>query len=250
MTYVDIGDAEIWVEDTGGDGPPVVLLHAAAGNVRAWDVQRPLFEASGFRMIALDQRGYGKTKAPGNETSGSVAGDLEAVVSKLGLLRFHLVATAYGGLGAVDFAVEKPDALKAFVLSTSIAGIVELRKELRRPDVYELPVAVRELGTWYRETNPEGVKRFESIEAGSLASNSSQKPITPNTLAKLGAIKTPTLVIAGGDDTYIDESVMKRIAGSIPGAEFEIIEAAGHSPFWEKPEEWNTVVTRFLKKHA
>lgn len=128
MSYIDVGEAELWVEDSGGDGTPIVLLHAAAGNARAWDMQRPLFEASGYRVI-----------------------------------------------------------------------------------------------TPTRE---------------------------PNTLARLGTIKVPSMVIAGGDDTYIPEPVMKLIADSIPGSEYEIIDGVGHSPFWEKPEEWNRVVTRFLAKHA
>ncbi len=253
MSYVDVGEAELWVEDSGGNGTPLVLLHAAAGNASAWDVQRPLFEASGIRVITLDQRGFGKTRAPGKETSGSVAGDLEVLVSKLGLPPFYLLGTAYGGFGAVEFAADNPDALKAFVLSTSIAGITDpefaaLRQKLTPPGVSELPVTVRELGTWYRETNPEGVKRFEAMEHGSHAAGFRQPTRQPNTLARLGQIKAPSMVIAGGDDTYIPEPVMKLIADSM-GAEYEIIEGTGHSPFWEKPEEWNQVVTRFLKKH-
>jgi pimeloyl-ACP methyl ester carboxylesterase len=255
VSYVDIGEAELWVEDTGGDGTPLVLLHAAAGNARAWDVQRPLFEASGIRVITLDQRGFGQTRVePGKETSGSVAGDLEALVSQLNLPRFFLLGTAYGGFGAVEFAADNPDALKAFVLSTSIAGITDsefaaLRKELTPPSVAELPVAVRELGGWYRESDPEGVKRFEAMEHGSHAAGFRQPTRQPNTLARLGEIKAPSLVIAGGDDTYIPEPVMKLIADSFSGAEYEIIPDVGHSPFWEKPEVWNEVVTRFLKKH-
>src|SRR5688500_18496818 len=98
MTYVDIGDAQLWVEDDGGDGVPLVLLHAAAGHSGAWTEQRPMFAAAGYRTIAYDLRGFGQTRtAPGAETSGSKVADLEALSEKLALPPFCLLGTAYGG---------------------------------------------------------------------------------------------------------------------------------------------------------
>ena len=61
MTYVDIGDAKLWVEDDGGEGVPLVLMHAAAGHSGAWAEQRSLFAAAGYRAIAYDMRGFGRT---------------------------------------------------------------------------------------------------------------------------------------------------------------------------------------------
>jgi pimeloyl-ACP methyl ester carboxylesterase len=42
---------------------------------------------------------------------------------------------------------------------------------------------------------------------------------------------------------------MQAFAERIPGARFEVIDGAGHSAYWEQPEVWNQIVTRFLNEH-
>src|SRR5690606_18332440 len=142
---------------------PLVLLHAAAGTSASWTEQRPMFESGGYRVIAFDLRGFGRTKAnPGREAAGSIAGDLEALVAKLALPPFFLAGTAFGGFGAIEYALDNPDSLKALVISTSFGGISDpefaaFRAQHVRPDLRSLPTVEKELGATYRATNPEGV---------------------------------------------------------------------------------------------
>jgi pimeloyl-ACP methyl ester carboxylesterase len=257
MTYVDIGDAQLWVEDSGGTGRPLVLLHAAAGSSACWAEQRPRFEAGGYRVIAFDMRGFGKTQsAPGKEASGSTAGDLEALVAHLGLPPFFLLGTAFGGFGAIEYALDNPETLKALVVSTSFGGITDpefaaFRAARVRPDLATLPTVEKELGASYRASNPEGVRQFHEMEQGSYKPDGARQSLrTPTTLARLEGMRVPTLVIAADEDAYAPPEVMQRFADHIPGSEFAVIEGAGHSAYWEQPEAWNRLVQRFLEKHA
>jgi 3-oxoadipate enol-lactonase len=256
MAYVDIRDAELWVEDSGGSGAPLVLLHAAAGHSGCWTEQRPMFEAAGYRVIAFDMRGFGRTRTlPGKESAGTVAGDLAALAASLNLGRFHLLGTAYGGFGAIEYALDHPESLKSLVISTSFGGLTDpefaaFRARHVRPDLATMPTIEKELGDSYRAANPEGVHRFEAMEQGAYKPDGSRQALgQPTTLARLEGMQVPTLVNAGDEDAYAPPPVMKLFADRITGAEFEVLEGVGHSAYWERPEAWNQLVQRFLARH-
>ena len=216
-----------------------------------------MFEAAGYRVIAFDMRGFGKTRTePGKEASGSTAGDLEALVAHLRLPKFFLLGTAFGGFGAIEYALDNPEALKGLVISTSFGGIRDpefaaFRAQHVRPDLATMPTLEKELGVSYRASNPEGVRRFEEMEQGGYKPDGARQPLRqPTTLARLEGMKVPVLVIAGDEDAYAPPPVMQRFAERIPRAEFTVLKGAGHSAYWEQPEAWNQAVREFLQKHA
>jgi pimeloyl-ACP methyl ester carboxylesterase len=215
-----------------------------------------MFAAAGFRVIAYDLRGFGKSEAnEGAGASGSMVADLEALSEKLALSPFCLVATAYGGFGALEFALDNPSKLKALVVSTSFGGLTDpeftaMRAKHIRPDLNDLSTVEKELGDSYRAANPEGVKRFEAMEHGSYKGDGARQRLrTPTTLQRLESMRVPTLIVAGDEDAYAPPPVMQAFADRIPGAQFEVIEGVGHSAYWEKPEVWNQIVVRFLNAH-
>ncbi|HYR43727.1 MAG TPA: alpha/beta hydrolase, partial [Terriglobia bacterium] len=59
--YAQLPGVRIWYKDTGGSGIPVVFMHAATGSSRVWDHQIPAFTAAGYRFIAYDRRGWGRS---------------------------------------------------------------------------------------------------------------------------------------------------------------------------------------------
>ena len=56
MSYADLPGVRLWYTDSGGDGPPLVLLHANTGNVETWEPNAPAFLAEGYRVVAFDRR--------------------------------------------------------------------------------------------------------------------------------------------------------------------------------------------------
>ena len=65
-TMVAVDGGTVWADDSGGDGPPLVLLHPGVGDSRIWDpVLAPL--TAKYRVIRYDARGFGQSLAPGGE---------------------------------------------------------------------------------------------------------------------------------------------------------------------------------------
>jgi pimeloyl-ACP methyl ester carboxylesterase len=253
MPYAEVDGASLWYEDTGGSGTPLVLVHANIGNSEGWYQQVPAFEAAGYRVVRYDLRSHGRSRAPGRETQGTIAGDLDALATLLGLGRFCLVGTAYGAFGAIEFGLDHPERLRALVISTSFGGLSDpeftaIRSQHIRPDLAQLPEEERELGPTYRAANPEGVKRFLEINEKNPHYPSHRQQLgQPTTLTRLESMRVPAMVIAADEDLYAPPPVMRLFADHIPGARFEVIGGSGHSAYWEQPEAWNRLVLDFLR---
>jgi pimeloyl-ACP methyl ester carboxylesterase len=254
MPHLKLDGVNLFYTDHGGSGTPIVLVHAAAGTSACWVNQVPAFGAAGYRVVTFDLRNFGQSRAePGQETAGSIAGDLLALVQDLGLPPFVLVGTAYGGFGALEFACDHPEHLLGLVLSTSFGGLSDpeytaLRSKHVRPDLASLPTVEKELGATYRSGNPQGVKRFLEMEHDSYRSDGARQPLgRPLTLQRVAQIKVPALVIAADEDVYAPPPVMQAIAEAIPGARFAVVNGAGHSAYWEQPDVWNAMVLDFAR---
>src|SRR5207237_1440605 len=130
----------------------------------------------------------------------------EALTQRLGLDRFLLVAAAYGGMGALDYALRFQDRVRAFVLATSQGAIVdpEYVATLGRivpPELRAVPIELRELGPSYRVEEPAGVERWLQIIHQSGAEDAPrQERYLRLTLALLETLRVPTLVLAADAD--------------------------------------------------
>lgn len=255
MGFVDTAAAHLYYEAPGTGGPPVILMHPAAGSSASWEHQAPALTAAGFRCIAFDARGFGKSRAKDPEAMGHASDDVLALADALGLDRFILIAAAYGGFGGLDFALRFPERLRAFVLATSQGGItdpdyVATRQRIAGPEVRAMPIQFRELGPSYRVESPEGVERWLQIlhEAGGEQAKR-QETFLQIELSMLEALTVPTLVLAADADLLAPPALMRLIANRIPGSEFVMLADAGHSAHWERPQEWNAAVLGFLEKH-
>jgi pimeloyl-ACP methyl ester carboxylesterase len=175
----------------------------------------------------------------------------------LGIDRFHLVATAFGGYAALDYALSFPQKLKSLVVADSLGGVVdkdfqELGRRLRPPAFDALPPEIRELGPSYRAANRQGTERW--IELGRLSGPSvpseSRQPMRNKiTFSLLETIKVPTLLLTGGADLYAPPPVLKLFATKIANSQSVIVPEAGHSVYWENSELFNKVVLHFIGKH-
>jgi 3-oxoadipate enol-lactonase len=111
MIAVDGG--EVWADDSGGDGPPLVLLHPGVGDSRIWEPVLPALTAS-YRVIRYDARGFGRSPAPA--VKFSLLADLISVLGYYGLDRAVFAGCSQGGGSALGLAVERPARVSALVL--------------------------------------------------------------------------------------------------------------------------------------
>ena len=113
----------LWYTDSGGSGVPVVLLHANTGNADGWQYNIPGLVEAGYRVIAFDRRGWGRSRANADSGAqpGTIAEDLHALMEYLKIDRFHLVGVAGGGFAAYDYALWHPERLRSLVVPPAVA---------------------------------------------------------------------------------------------------------------------------------
>jgi pimeloyl-ACP methyl ester carboxylesterase len=254
---VDVPGAWLWVTDSGGRGEPVVLMHANTGTVENWEKQTPALVAAGYRVIAFDRPGWGRSTVKEGQKPVSVAEELDALADALRLDKFHLLGVAGGGYVALDYAAWRPERLKSLIIAASGLGLDgdreadAFRKQSAIPGFDKAPPEVREMSPSYRGMNPEGVARWKDIQAHAMQPGAKVAPMhTPNTDEKIASITTPLLVIAGDVDLTTPSAAIRLWAKHLKVAyDWALIPEAGHSVAWEQPEAFNQAVLAFLRKH-
>jgi len=255
--FAELPGVRLWCTDSGGSGVPLVLLHANTGNADGWRYNIAGFAAAGYRVIAFDRRGWGRSIAnPATGAQpGTIADDLEALAEYLKLDRFHLVGVAGGGFAAYDYVLWHPERLRSLVVAASGGAIVDeelskIRERTALPNFRSWPPEFREVSMGYMATNPEGLKLWLEIH------NNSQQPGAPVqgqrqaiTFAKLATIRVPTLLMPGDQDLQAPPWVMRWQLGQIKHAKFVVLPEASHSINWEQPEAFNREVLEFIRDH-
>jgi len=253
--HAPVNGVRLWFQDSGGSGPAMVLLHAATGSSRVWEHQTAALLKAGYRVIAYDLRGYGRTEAT---VPGPDADDLEGLLMYLKLDRIHLLGTAAGGSVALDYALRFPRRLRSLVVANSVGGVqdpeyLEMAKRIRpQPQFNSLPAAFRELGPSYRAASPEGTARWEALELASRAPGprmAAGKQKNRITFEALSSIRTPVLLLTGDADLYMPPAVLRLFSARMRRAETVVVPDAGHSAYWENPDVFNRAVLTFIAKH-
>jgi pimeloyl-ACP methyl ester carboxylesterase len=253
--HADLSGVRLWYTDSGGSGVPVALLHANTGNADGWQYNIPGFAEAGYRVIAFDRRGWGRSTANPDTGSqpGTIAEDLHALAEHLKLDRFHLVAVAGGGFAAYDYVLWHPERLRSLVIAASSGAITDdetrkLREKTALPGFASWPAEFREVSMGYMATNPEGLKQWLEIHRNSRQQGAPVQPQrTAITYEKLETIRVPTLLMPGDQDLLTPPWVMRRQLAHIPGAKFIVLPEAAHSINWEQPEAFNRNVLEFIK---
>ncbi len=253
---LDVGDGHsLWYFDTGGDGVPVVVLHAGTGSGVVWGYQQPVFADAGYRLIGYSRRGRLNSTMGDPEKPGVGAEDLLKLVDHLGLKKFHLIGTAAGGMIATDFTVSHEDRVQSLVLTNTIVGVTneDYRAvyKLLWPEGFDaMPGDFKELGPSYRHLDTEGRALWNDLEhKAKIGTMKSQTYANKVTWDHLAAWKLPVLVMTGDADLYTPPSMMRLFHTRIPGAEKYLVPDCGHSAYWERPEIFNRVVLDFIGRH-
>ncbi len=255
--YAELPGVKLWFTDTGGAGTPIMLLHANTGTSESWQAQAAAFARQGYRVIAFDRRGWGKSLADPTTgpQPGSVAGDLDALADHLKLDKFHLVGVAGGGFVSIDYAAWRPERLRSLVVAASTGQFAEqeMRDFTARVEIPELrkqAAVYREVGPSYRGANPEGTKRWIEIDEHARQPGAPAQPLrTPNTFAKLAAVTMPVLVMAAGADLLAPPALMRVWAAHLKSYEWAAMPDSGHAIAWERPDVFNENVLAFVKRH-
>jgi len=251
--FVDTGGARLWYWDTGGDGEAVVFSHPASGSAQSWKYQQPFFAQLGYRLIAYSRRGHNPSEITDASSTGSATDDLLRLLDELGVDRFHLVALAAGADLAPDFAVSYPDRLLSLMIGCTIGRpgdplYAASNATLLPAEFSAMPAWLKELGSFYRGANPDGVAAWRDIsDRARVASVPMQlkNAMTPELLA---SIQVPTLLFTGDSDLYMPPARLRAYARYWKHPELVVLRGAGHAPYWEQPLAFNQMLLQFMRR--
>ena len=241
QTLVPVGQDEIWVEDSEGEGPAVLLLHPGIADSRAWDPIWPQL-AQRCRPIRFDVRAYGRS--PAATTDYTIVDDALAVLDHCGVRSAHLVGASMGGGASMDLAVLHPDrVLSLTLLCPGVNGYAW-------PDEPELEA---EWDALVAVDDQEGLFQFgmrlwaaagadpvvESLmrAAGEAQANEErfQRKVEP-TFHRLGEIDLPTVMVVGDVDNPTLVEADLAAAQLIPRCRLVTMPGVDHLPMLREPE--------------
>ncbi|PPF24336.1 alpha/beta hydrolase [Rathayibacter tritici] len=266
-------DTDLHVDDTGGSGRPVVLIHGWPLSGESWKEQVPAFVAAGYRVVTYDRRGFGRSDKPlTGYDYDTLTEDLHTLLTELDLQDVTLVGFSMGG-GEVAryFTTYGAERLHSVVFASAVPPY--LMKTDDNPDgpLEKAQAAQMTAGLTKSEDDfydqfttdffsVDGVLKVtqeQRQEALALAKQSSKHAAlacmtafaTTDFREDLPNVSVPTLVIHGdGDATVPFEGSGARTHAAIPGSELHVVNGAPHGVTVSHPEEWNRVVLEFLAK--
>jgi len=279
MSYIDVGkenstSIHLYYEDHGS-GQPVVLIHGYPLSSASWEKQVPVLLEAGFRVIAYDRRGFGKSSQP---TTGynydTFAEDLHKVITELKLKNFVLVGFSMGG-GEVARYIGRygsKNVSKAVIISgvppyllktaDNPEGVDEsVFKGIEKAVAADRYAFFTEFFKNFYDTEVNLGKRVseQAVQASwnvaSIASATASLACVPtwheDFRKDVAKIDVPTLVIQGSADRIVPfASSGQRTAKLVKGAELVVINDGPHNIAWTHAEEVNAALTVFLAKDA
>lgn len=251
---VQVGEFNIHYYEGGPQGAETILMiHGFGADKGNWlRFSRPL--TARYHVVALDLPGFGDSSKPeASYDVGTQVERLNAFAKALGIHKLHLIGNSMGGHIAALYAARHPEQVLSVALLNN-AGVSapqasELFKHLDRGDAN--PLLVRNADDFNNMLDflfvekpplPESLKQYLAQRA--MASHDfNQKifsqlreryiPLEP----ELAKIQVPTLLLWGDQDQVLDVSSIKVMQPLLKQPSVVIMQACGHLPMIERPEE-------------
>jgi pimeloyl-ACP methyl ester carboxylesterase len=259
MPFADVNGQHIFYEDSGGDGPAVIMSHGFLMDHEMFAAQVAAL-AGEFRCITWDERGFGATDATGPFTYWDSADDALALLSHVGVEQAFFVGMSQGGFLSLRASLRAPGRVRGLALIDSQAGA-------EAPEVIPLYEAMSD--DW--ATNGPSDELAGTI-AGIILGPADHGPWIAKwkarpkefirepfrTLAgredlseRLPQITVPAIVFHGEADVAIPMEKAEQLAKELPGCEELVrIPDAGHASNVSHPDAVNRPLLEFLRRHA
>lgn len=242
---------------TVGTGLPIVFVTGLSGRSIYWGSQVLAF-SSAYQTVTFDHRGIGASEGLPPYSVEQWAADTLRLMDHLKLKRVHLVGHSTGGAIAQVLAADRPDRVASLVLGGTWARpdarfnrLFTFRKRVLHEmdsDAYEdfgltltMPAGVppateppRGVGHTPRDIVAARIDALLAYDAGQ----------------RLRRIRSPTLVVAAGDDVLVPRHLSEIIAGEISGARLFIFERGGHHFPQTQADAYNNLLLEFFRSTA
>lgn len=260
MPYVSLNGAELYYElhEPEGAGSlaanpsAVVLAHGVGGNHAIWFQQIDALRQS-HRVITFDHRGFGNSPDPQGLGRSAHAQDLLALLDHLEIERTALVGQSMGGGTCVGLVAIAAKRLSALVLADTLHGInlpSPAEKIIRQAQeaCADLGQIERVLGHRTRQREPVKATLYRQINSFNATNRHNLQGAYPQLLRpeELAASGIPILFIAGEDDIMFPVAAIRDVHARVAGSKYIEMTGAGHSAFFEDPQNFNQHVLEFL----
>lgn len=264
MPLIRVHGTDLYYEDTGGSGEPILFLHGFLFDGRQFEAQIAALRDR-YRCLALDFRGQGRSAAQGGYQMEQHTADVLAVIRQLDVAPLHLAGLSMGGFVGLRIAAREPGLLRSLALLNSsaaaharakiakhlmLSGIgrvvgtsprrlldrieAEMYGEAFRAD----PAREADRETWRR--------RWAEADRGALTKTLQGVMFRPDIRSELADISVPTLIIAGGADASLPPEQSREMHRLIAGSRLVELPGIGHSSPVEDPAQVTRVLTEFF----
>ena len=240
-----------------GEGPPVLVIHGAAGGFdQGLEVAHDLV-AAGYRVIAVSRFGYlGTPMPPGGASAADQADAHAALLDALGIEAAIVMAVSAGARSAIALAADRPERVRALLLVAPAVDAPGARPRIAETPPSRAALALAESGSdlafWaaMRVARP-ALLRMMGVPARVEARASPREraridrlmrtafPVAPRAAGiaadargaeppPLDRVRCPTLIVTATDDLFHTLPGARRAAATIPGAALIVVRSGGH----------------------
>ncbi|MEX1281387.1 MAG: alpha/beta hydrolase [Acidimicrobiia bacterium] len=256
---LDLPEGTIAYDDTGGDGPLVLML-PGAGDVRAeYRFLAPVVAATGARVVTADLRGHGDSSSdwPAHGMAETAA-DVIALLDHLDAGPATIVATSFSPAAALWAAADRPDLVERLVLISAHLHEGPRWQRIVLDLLLRLPVAGRIWAGQYRGWHPGNPPVDLDAHARVLADmftdprrrTAARQTLTASRAGlaeRLDRVDVPTLVVMGGADSHFpDPAAEGSSITAETGGRLVVVPDAGHYPHVEYPDVVGSAIADFL----
>ena len=256
MPHAEVNGQRLYVEDTGGDGPPVVLSH---GFLMDHEMFAPQVDAlrGRYRVVTWDERGCGATETDGEPfTYWDTARDVLGLLDHLGIERAVLGGMSQGGFLSLRAALLAPERVRALVLLSTQAGTEDPGNVAGYQQMHDTWVTVGPVdelagviaGLIIDEPgeNARWIAKWQARPKELLTAPFDCLMNRDDVTDRLGEITCPALVVHGTADAAIPMAKAEALAAGLPGARGVVRVPGAHAANLTHPGPVNEAILEFL----
>jgi pimeloyl-ACP methyl ester carboxylesterase len=258
MPIAEVNGQRIRYEDTGGDGPPVILSH---GFLMDREMFAPQVEALSpeFRVITWDERGFGETEFDGQPfTYWDSAQDCLGLLDQLGVQEAVLGGMSQGGFLSMRAALLAPERVRALVLIDTQSGQEDPERLpayqqmqqvwLEHGPVDELAQTIANLIIGDPVLNEVWIAKWRLLPREAMAEPCNTLFNREDITDRLSGISCPAIVFHGTEDQSIELALGEQLSRNLPGSVGVVqVEGAAHAGNLSHPEQVNGPLLGFLR---
>jgi 3-oxoadipate enol-lactonase len=247
-----------------GSGPPLCLINGYRLSGFAWPQAFIARLAARCTVIALDNRGAGRSDKPADGYEfANLANDVVALLDDCGIARTHLLGYSMGGAIAQEIAIRHPHRIDRLILFATFCGGIWsepasysvfsrlLTREGQTPEeaaraAWPVTYSPEYLATHAAAVEQQMRRELRYPTPLFVAKRQMDAILNFNRYWDLPLIGAPTLVASGEHDMLVKPRNSSILASRIPGARLELLADLGHRAIWEAPEEIADFICDFV----